>query len=272
MRYLSAVAGGGAETASPYGEDSFCETYGDVEGIDPADSMTSLRLRHDPCGDGWADFLLPKAALLLPGTAAVIAAAIFRFPGAVFLSDGEAVDAVGRAVMDRCNSFYVVASLAQFFSLIIWAVLIVSAAIGTGKKLRTEPFLSTRPAQLAYRVLLSILILGLTAVVVPILAALITLVGQWTLGNRLDQTNNDQGDVVCFQHILCLSQNSTHYYRCASESGRSYRQPITVQQISRQHRPWQNYIFHYLFIGRRLHFFACLVFPPDRVTGRWRGI
>lgn len=41
-----------------------------------------------------------------------------------------------------------------------WALLIIYTNIVTGERLRKEPFLSTRPAQLSYRVLSSILLLG----------------------------------------------------------------------------------------------------------------
>lgn len=41
-----------------------------------------------------------------------------------------------------------------------WVLLIIYTNVVTGERLRREPFLSTRPAQLSYRVLSSILLLG----------------------------------------------------------------------------------------------------------------
>ena len=117
---------------------------------------TSLRLQHDPFSVEWADFILFKFLLLLVGIIAVAGAAYYRFPSFVGDQDGPdtgiSVDAVFRS-----RAAYVVFMTMEFASQITWVLLILKATIDTGNLLRKEPFLSTRPVQLCYRVLVCLL-------------------------------------------------------------------------------------------------------------------
>ena len=57
-------------------------------------------------------------------------------------------------------------SLLQILVLAIWVILIIRSALKTGKALRKEPFLSTRPAQLVFRILMSMIILAAASFII----------------------------------------------------------------------------------------------------------
>ena len=127
--------------------------YDEVGDIDGSTFTGHLRLPNDPCADGWADFLLPKIFLLLIGTISITLASFTRpsaqnpFPN---------------------NTFYTISSIVYGMTLSIWTYLTLVALYETGEKLKREPFLGTRPAQLAYRILcahsgLAILGLGIAS-------------------------------------------------------------------------------------------------------------
>jgi len=151
---------------------SYFDEFGDLHNAGPS-AWTNLRLEHDMCGDGWADFLLPKLFVFFLGACAVIMSSLSRF--SYFMMHGTSmVDGVlerfsiDASFLMKHHRVFVFSSVVQIAILGLWAVLIIRAALKTGKLLRKEPFLSTRPAQLAYRVLMSILVLGVTSLLLPI--------------------------------------------------------------------------------------------------------
>jgi hypothetical protein len=127
--------------------------YDEVGDVDGSTFTGHLRLASDPCADGWADFLLPKIGLLLVGTLSTTIEAFTR-PSDKDLFPNETV--------------YAISSIVYGITLSIWTFLTLVALYETGEKLKREPFLGTRPAQLAYRILaahsgLAILGLGLVS-------------------------------------------------------------------------------------------------------------
>lgn len=101
--------------------------------------------KHDVNSDSFLEFIFPKIALLVIGMVASILAAASRFPN----SESNALNP------DRFGSgskVYVVSCVVQIIVIQIWCICIVHASFVTGERLRREPFLSTRPAQLAFRV------------------------------------------------------------------------------------------------------------------------
>mmetsp|Transcript_18200 Transcript_18200/g.41924 ORF Transcript_18200/g.41924 Transcript_18200/m.41924 type:complete len:1231 (+) Transcript_18200:296-3988(+) len=108
---------------------NYHEEVGDTDGITFAGH---LRLPNDPCADGWADFLLPKMPLLLVGVLSTTIASFSRPSNGTLYSTGTIV---------------------YMMTLSIWAYLALVALYQTGERLKREPFLGTRPAQLAYRIL-----------------------------------------------------------------------------------------------------------------------
>jgi hypothetical protein len=164
---------GSDEGVARYTSDYY-ERYGDVYGSGSA-GMLHMRLLSDPCGDSWADFLLLKLLLFAFGAISVTITSLCRYPTAA-----ESSSLLTPQLLYRYNAFYATSSIMQLSTLVLWVVSIFYATLMTGRELRKEPFLSTRPAQLAYRVLLGITILGLGALVVPFLSDLSGLLGKWT--------------------------------------------------------------------------------------------
>ena len=128
----------------------YYQQYGDVDGGGTSFSM-ALRMKHDFYSDSILEFILPKLSLLILGLVASIAAAASRFPRSESssLSEREELnpDRLGRA-----SNIYVLSSIMQIIVQIIVCLYIVYTSLVTGERLRREPFLSTRPAQLAFRV------------------------------------------------------------------------------------------------------------------------
>lgn len=164
--------------------DEYFEKYGDVEGIRFAGDL-AIRLKSDPCGDSWADFLLPKLFLFTIGVASIVVTAICRFP-----TSTNSTVVLDPLRLHTLNVLYVAGSIIQMFVLVFWIYLILRNTVLTGSKLRKEPFLSTRPAQLAYRVLLGMLLLGVGALVFPLVIDLFHVIKKWSLG-RTPRTLND---------------------------------------------------------------------------------
>lgn len=128
----------------------YYEEYGDVDGGGTAYSM-SLRMKHDTNSDSFIEFMFPKITLLLIGIAASVTAAASRFP----MSDSGSMSEAMQLNPDRFGSgskVYVVSSIVQLIVIQIWCIFICYTSFVTGERLRREPFLSTRPAQLAFRV------------------------------------------------------------------------------------------------------------------------
>jgi hypothetical protein len=144
---------------------SYYDEYGDFNGSGV--SWGNMRMKHDPCGDHWPDFLLPKMLLFLLGASSVVISTYFRF------HDDSTVD---EDLLIEYHDIYAITYLLQIFILSIWVGMIIRAALKTGKALRNEPFLSTRPAQLAFRILMSMLILGATSVFILFSADICSLI------------------------------------------------------------------------------------------------
>lgn len=135
-------------------------SLGDVEG-GGADISSALRHKHDIDADSFIEFLIPKMLLLVIGVVSTVTAANCRFPesqigrmnhtSAAFLNP----DRFGGR-----GQLYVFSSIVQIIVIQLWGVVIIMTSFVTGERLRREPFLSTRPAQLTFRVLTSILLLG----------------------------------------------------------------------------------------------------------------
>ncbi|KAL7550685.1 hypothetical protein ACHAWF_013902 [Thalassiosira exigua] len=128
--------------------------YGDVDG----GYSQALCLKHDINSDSFVEFMVPKLTLLVVGMLASITLAASKFP----ISEKSVAE---RAELnpDRFGSSskaYVLSSIVQLIVVQIWCVFILYTSFITGERLRREPFLSTRPAQLSFRVLSAILLLG----------------------------------------------------------------------------------------------------------------
>jgi hypothetical protein len=123
--------------SSPRIVQNFYDEVGDVDG---STFTGHLRLSNDPCADGWADFLLPKMLLLLVGVLSTTVASFTR-PGKHNLLSNDTLYAIG--------------SIFYGMTLFAWTFLTLVALYETGERLKREPFLGTRPAQLAYRILFS---------------------------------------------------------------------------------------------------------------------
>ncbi len=128
----------------------YYQQYGDVDGGGTSFSM-ALRMNHDFHSDSIIDFILPKISLLVLGIAASITAAASRFP----MSESSSMSEREELNPDRLGSaskVYVISSFVQIIVQIIVCLFIVYTSFVTGERLKREPFLSTRPAQLAFRV------------------------------------------------------------------------------------------------------------------------
>ena len=134
--------------------------YGDFHGGGAALSL-ALRHKHDTHSDSFLEFIFPKLFLLIIGVISSVTAAVYRFP----VSEMTVMSPATAAYLnpDRFghdSKVYVLSSVVQFIVIEIWCVFIIYTSFVTGERLRREPFLSTRPAQLSFRVLSGILLLG----------------------------------------------------------------------------------------------------------------
>eukprot|EP00978_Attheya_sp_CCMP212_P022522 scaffold67260_cov53-Attheya_sp.AAC.2 len=200
-KYLSSVDHpdyGAGESMATYSS-SYYEQYGDIDGSGSVVAL-HLRLKHDPCGDNWADFLLPKLFLFLLGCASVIIAAIYRFPPSMTESESKQDSHIkfDPDVLRHNNKIYVASSFTQLFILLLWVFLIILNAFITGARLKNQPFLSTRPAQLAFRILSGIMFLGMASILVPILADCSSNIGKWTLRSPDNGESTLQGQSVFY--------------------------------------------------------------------------
>jgi hypothetical protein len=189
------------KTISQY-TDEYYDRFGDTDG---SASTGHLRLQSDPCGDGWADFLLPKLLLFAIGVTSVIATAYCRFP-----PEDENVALLSERALFGYKQAYVASSIVQFTTVLIWIYMIVQAALATGRKLRTEPFLSTRHAQLAYRVVFANVALSLGVLAVAVAIKMTQLLKKWSPEKRINDdsyfSNADRGTSKLEITIRVLSQ------------------------------------------------------------------
>mmetsp|Transcript_18045 Transcript_18045/g.43378 ORF Transcript_18045/g.43378 Transcript_18045/m.43378 type:complete len:1693 (+) Transcript_18045:233-5311(+) len=136
----------------------YYQQYGDFYGVGTAHSM-ALRMKHDNASDSFVEFMFPKMSLLVIGIVSSVTAAASRFP----MSESSDLSEREELNPDRFGSgskVYVTSSIVQLVVIQIWCLFIVYTSFITGERLRREPFLSTRPAQLAFRVLSGIVLLG----------------------------------------------------------------------------------------------------------------
>ena len=128
----------------------YYQQYGDFYGVGTAHSM-ALRMKHDNASDSFVEFMFPKMSLLVIGIVSSVTAAASRFP----MSESSDLSEREELNPDRFGSgskVYVTSSIVQLVVIQIWCLFIVYTSFITGERLRREPFLSTRPAQLAFRV------------------------------------------------------------------------------------------------------------------------
>ncbi len=111
----------------------------------------ALRMKHDINSDSFVEFMLPKVSLLMIGIVASVTAAASRFPMSESKSTSDRVE-LNPDRFGQGSKIYVISSIIQLIVIQIWTIFIVYTSFVTGERLRREPFLSTRPAQLAYRV------------------------------------------------------------------------------------------------------------------------
>ena len=189
---------------------SYFDEFGDLHGT----TAINIRLKHDPCGDGCVDFLLPKVLLFLIGICAAFTTSVFRYSCSFIEDENSSHNMMERLVFERTilinftyNEVFVLSSLAQLGILSSWGILIVKDALRTGVLLRKEPFLSTRPAQLAYRVLMSILVLGVASFLLPFLS-------DWSAAQKVwrNSTVNEDGDESLFEVFLTILVHATQRF------------------------------------------------------------
>jgi len=174
---------------------SYFDEFGDLHNAGPS-AWTNLRLEHDMCGDGWADFILPKFFLFLLGACAVIVSSLARFSYSA-MDDSVMPDGVLERFSVDTSFFiehrrvFVISSVVQIAILGLWAFLIIRAALKTGRLLRKEPFLSTRPAQLAYRVLMSILVLGVASLLLPVFTEMFSVANEYSTTSHAPNFHGD---------------------------------------------------------------------------------
>ena len=99
--------------------------------------------------------------LLVIGLVSTITAANCRFPESyVGRMDQSSASFLNPDRFGGRGQLYVFSSIVQIIVIQLWGVAIIMTSFVTGERLKREPFLSTRPAQLTFRVLTSILLLG----------------------------------------------------------------------------------------------------------------
>lgn len=159
------------ETMVKYTAEYF-RNHGDVDGTI---ALSNLRMHHDPFGEYWADFLIPKLFLFVLGTLSIWGTAYTRF----HFTSADNVTITPES-LQLANAVYLICYFLQFFILILWLLLVFRSSIVSGNKLRLQPFLSTRPAQLAYRVLFAHLTLGFLSLGVLFVVGIDNLLKKWS--------------------------------------------------------------------------------------------
>ena len=142
--------------SSPRVVENYYEEYGDIDG---SAFTEHLRLPNDPFNSSsWADFLLPKIMLWLVGVLSCTMVAYTQH------SHGKTTT-ISHSSLTNNDTMYIVSSLIYGSTIALWTYLIIISLYVTGETLRREPFLGTRPAQLAYRILFAHSALAIAALV-----------------------------------------------------------------------------------------------------------
>jgi hypothetical protein len=197
---------------------TFCETFGDVDGNLSAGSI-QVRMKHDLFNCD-LEFLLPKLLLLLAGLATVVLTASARYPECDIGSPYHQLrgDSICRQdTLQRYTATYAAGSFAQLGVTGLWVVLIVLATILSAEKLRKQPFISTRPAQLAFRVLVGMLTLGCVAVLIPLLLDLYRDVEKWMPYHGHHHNGNNEDSSASLDSKNCGGNSSVHCDADASQ-------------------------------------------------------
>ena len=164
------------EINTPTAVEEYYKEFGDIDGS----AFTShLRLPSDPYADGWADFILPAGFVWLIGVACAILSAYCRWLHVVLDAQDNTMTYGVFGDKSTINSIYIISSTVGVITILIWVYIILSSMIDTGEKLRREPFLGTRPAQLAYRILFAHTTLVIAALVVSFILYIEQLQRDW---------------------------------------------------------------------------------------------
>jgi hypothetical protein len=196
VKYLEGSSQQYKSVSSPIAVEAYYEEYGDVDG---SAFKSHLRLPNDPCSSGCADFLLPKLMLWLVGVASVAVASFCR----LHEQTAPVTIQTARSAFDGLISdpsaddvLYMLSSLGEVLTTLAWIFLIVPGAFATGECLKREPFLGTRPAQLAFRVMFAQIALGVSALVVSLALHIAETRTEWS-GKNID--------VTAFDHLKTIS-------------------------------------------------------------------
>ena len=133
--------------------------------------------------------LIPKLLLFSCAVASVVTASFYRFPVAN-------TTPFSQEDLQDYNAIYVTSSCFELVIAFVWVIMIARQGTRSGWILRKQPFLSTRPAQLAYRIFLSILLLGFVAFVISSVVDSYSLLRKWTTADSIETPQ----DVIVGDH------------------------------------------------------------------------
>lgn len=173
---------------------AFYNEFGDVDGVTSL-KASSLRLKNDPCGSDWADFLLPRTGLLVVGILSVLFSSFTRFPLSLSYENQNKYKFT-KEELAELTTVYVIALTINLTSMAFWIILIVWNTTITANRLRKEPFLSTRHAQLAFRVLASIQFLGLFVIASPLFVQIDNLLVKWQIFGKYLHNSSDSSENI----------------------------------------------------------------------------
>lgn len=168
----------------------FC-LLGDVDG-GGAVTTSVMRHKHDLNSDSFVEFIFPKVLLLAVGIVSTVIAATSRFPeSGVGRMNQSSASFLNPDQFGGRGQLYVFSSVVQILVIQLWGIMIVCTSFVTGERLRREPFLSTRPAQLAFRVLSSILLLGIAISITLFLGHTLNAFGDYEATAMLSMDGGD---------------------------------------------------------------------------------
>jgi hypothetical protein len=142
-----------------------------------------------------------KILIFLVGIASVVSTAYCRFPPEVGASS-----ALDNDSLNKYRTIFVVSSIVNFVVLLLWILAIIKAALVTGQYLRSEKFLSTRPVQLAYRIIFAHTTLGFAVLFVSFCLRIHMLATKWSLNDAEDSIAQEEDVSEVETAIRVLSQ------------------------------------------------------------------
>jgi hypothetical protein len=144
--------------------------------------------------DSFIEFIIPKTLLLFIGLLSTVTAATSRFPEShVGRLNQSSASFLNPDRFGGRGQLYVFSSIVQIVVIQLWGVMIIITSFVTGERLKREPFLATRPAQLSFRVLTSVLLLGFV-----ISISLFLMYTKSVFGNQGDTMMSMDGDEFVF--------------------------------------------------------------------------